>query len=83
MEARLRIKEAVEFYNSVRLPEFPAMTLASLAQVVFRDKKSKTICKEKLFNQIANNHRKFVDLNWLITISESTGFPVQDLIEFY
>lgn len=82
MKAKLKIKDAIEFYNHNKAEGVPEFTAASLALKVFHDKNSKDICKIKLFSGIMNNRRRFVDLNWLITISETTGYPVKELIEY-
>ncbi|MCJ7447952.1 MAG: hypothetical protein MUO72_09675 [Bacteroidales bacterium] len=82
VKAELQIKEAIRYYNLHRAEGVPEMTAADLALEVFKDKKSKDICKVKLFYGIINNHRRFVDLNWLIIISEKTGYPKRLLIRY-
>ena len=82
MKAKLKIKEAIEFYNKNRNEGQEELTAASLALKVFHDKNSKDICKIKLFSGIMNNRRRFVDLKWLVTISEATGYPAKELIDF-
>lgn len=82
MEATLKIKEAIEFYNTNRAEGSEPMTVASLALIIFKDTKAKPICKIKLFSGIVNNRRRFVDLKWLTKIAEVTGYPAQMLIDW-
>lgn len=82
MAATLKIKEAIEHYNFNRPKGSPILTAASLAQKVFEEKKSKPECKIVLFYQIINNRRKLIDLRWLEVVSQETGYPVNELIEF-
>ena len=82
MKARLQIKEAIAYYNRNKKEGEAELTAASLALLVFHNKKSKDICKVKLFSGIMNNRRRFVDLKWLVTISEATGYPPEKLIEY-
>lgn len=82
MNAKLKIKEAIEFYNTSRAEGVELMTVASLALIVFKETKAKPICKIKLFSGIVNNRRRFVDLKWLTKISEVTGYPAEMLIDW-
>ena len=82
MKAQLNIKEAIRHYNEQKELCAPELTTAALALLVFAEKKSSDESKIVLFYQIANNKRRFVDLNWLITIAEKTGYPANKLISF-
>jgi hypothetical protein len=80
MEATLNIKEAIRYFNTNRPEGVTELTSAALALMVFADKKSSDESKVVLFYQITNNRRRFVDLNWLVKISEITGYPPEKLI---
>jgi len=82
MKAKLKIKEAIKYYNENKAEGVANLTSSALALKVFAGQKAGNDSKIVRFYRLTNNHRKFIDTNLLIKISEITGYPVENLIEY-